>query len=357
MVSGLVVCLLFAPLLPAPASADRGGIPFNGVRYREDAQNAIAAWNGREEILILSTDLGASENGKLLEMLPLPAAPSSIAQGDREQFETFVKIFNSKLPPARKSPSGFGDTRAAGNGTAVTIIFQQSIGVHDLTVAQVNDCAHFADWVRGFATASGLADYSIGPEMNLSVREHLERGISYFVFDVVEVGTETRSLDPLVYRFNTSFLYYPMAITAASFGNNGGHYPIVNLFMLVDGKIPAAAANFTPMRRGKGFNERVEFSREELGRVSSDIRSLFTDRALACQLYTNAGHFADNNWMTFEDVVITRSEVQWLDPSSRFGTGDVTVDTSQGVFLTCFLPTLLLSVVMITVIYRIRKQW
>lgn len=55
----LLVILL---LLTLVSSADRGLIPFPGhVRIDESGQNAIVAWNGDEEVLILSTDVKSSE--------------------------------------------------------------------------------------------------------------------------------------------------------------------------------------------------------------------------------------------------------------------------------------------------------
>ena len=358
MVSGIVALLFLAPLLQGPASADRGGIPFGAVRYHEDAQNAIAAWNGKEEVLILSTDIRAEQSGKLLEMLPLPTIPSKITQGDSQQFKTFLSLFNAKLKPlTTKSTLRTAGDLPGGNSSSVQILFQQSVGAHNLTVAKVNDCDHYAEWVRGFAVQNGVVNYSIGTEMNQSVKEHLDRGISIFVFDIVEVGPDLRSQDPLVYRFNTSRFYYPMAITAASSGNNGGTYPEVNLFMLVDGRIPESEANFFAMRQGRGFKERIQFSQSELGKVSPDIGSLFKDGAFAAHLYTKGGLFIDDNWKSFQDVIIQRSQVQWSVPSNKIGPEDVSLEGAQGLFLTCFLPTLMVSIVMTMLYIRLKKHW
>ncbi len=357
IVLGIVAILFIVPPLQMPAAADRGGIPLGTVGYREDAQNAIAAWNGKEEVLVLSTDLRADKAGKLLEMLPLPSAPGKISQGDRQQFKTFISLFNSKILALPSEDRGFGGSRLGGNQSSVQILFQQSIGVHNLTVAKVNDTAHFAEWVRGFAAQSGVADYSIGEEMNSSVRAHLARGICFFVFDVVEVGPELRSLDPLVYRFNTSRLYYPMEITAASYGNNGGDFPNVNLFLLVDGSIDPDCADFYAMRQGKGFKERIEFNQSELRRVSPDIQPLFKDGALAAHLYTTGGVFSNDRWKSFEDVVILRGQVRWSDPSGKMGPEDVSLEGAQGLFLTCFLPTLMVAVIMTMILFRLRKHW
>jgi len=358
LVLGLAAVLLLVAMIPTTASADRGAIPFRGVRYSEEAQNAIAAWNGKEEVLFLTTDIVADREGKILEMLPLPSVPVSISLGERTQFLAFLDGFNSKVAEA----DGAGARQATGaRGKSfdppVQILFQQSIGVHNLTVAKVNSTTRFAEWVGYFAQAHGVLDYWIRDEMVQGVKAHLARGIDCFVFDVLNVSPKVKSLDPIVYRFKTDRLYYPMAITAASFGNDGGRYPKVNLFLLVDGQIQMAGQKFFAMEQGRGFNERLDFNQSELDTVSPAIRSLFRHGARAAHLYTTEGRFVKDNWTHFEDVVIPKSQVRWSEPYTRLRPADEILEGSRGVFLTSLMPALLLSIVMISVLFRLRKQW
>jgi len=356
-VLSLATLLLLVPLFQGPAAADRGGIPMGYLHYSEEAQNAIAAWNGREEVLILSTDLRADKSGKLLEMLPLPSAPSSISRGDRRQFDTFIELFNLKAkdrPPV--SNDGARSAEPAGNAS-VQILFQQSIGAHNLTAAKVTSCDHFAEWVKGFAAESGVEDYSIGSRMNLSVEDHLKRGICFFVFDVVEIGPKLRSQDPIIYRFNTTSLYYPVAITAASGDNNGRGYPAVNLFLLVDGQIDQGSTKFHGLRQGKGFEESIRFTSSELGRVSGDIRSLFKGGAQAAYMYSSGAVLNDQTWTAFLDVAILKSQVRWSAASSYWQEPEVHVESGQVPVLTFSFSTLIVAIVMTGGIFRLRKYW
>jgi hypothetical protein len=60
-----VIILIVLTWLPRGASGDCGGIPFKThVQVFEPDQRAVIAYNGREEILLLSTDLRASEPTK-----------------------------------------------------------------------------------------------------------------------------------------------------------------------------------------------------------------------------------------------------------------------------------------------------
>jgi len=98
-----VSLLALGILLAAGAAwADRGSIPFKPwVKIFEPNQRAMIAWNGREQILLLSTDLRASEPTKVLEVIPLPAEPK-VSKGDVEVFRKATELINRKLPLLRR---------------------------------------------------------------------------------------------------------------------------------------------------------------------------------------------------------------------------------------------------------------
>src|SRR5512140_110581 len=80
--------------------ADRGAIPFRPeVTIFEPTQRALIAWNGEEEILLLSTDLRASRATKVLEVMPFPAEPR-VKKGDVAVFRRAVRLINSKVRQA-----------------------------------------------------------------------------------------------------------------------------------------------------------------------------------------------------------------------------------------------------------------
>ncbi|HJH27131.1 MAG TPA: hypothetical protein C5S37_10290 [Methanophagales archaeon] len=71
----LALALVFILLAPSLVFADKGMIVVGPreVSLQESGQNAIVAWNGDEEIIILSTDAKSSESTLVLEVLPLPS--------------------------------------------------------------------------------------------------------------------------------------------------------------------------------------------------------------------------------------------------------------------------------------------
>jgi len=98
----LVLATFFLCLLPFSARADRGSVPCKkGVSVFEPVQRAMIAWNGEEEILLLSTDLRVSERTKVLEVLPLPGKPE-VSEGDVKVFRRATAPINGKLAKMRQ---------------------------------------------------------------------------------------------------------------------------------------------------------------------------------------------------------------------------------------------------------------
>ena len=65
---------VFGIVLSTICYADRGSIPFEReAKVFEPTQRALIAWDGKEEILLLSTDMSTSQPTKVLEILPLPS--------------------------------------------------------------------------------------------------------------------------------------------------------------------------------------------------------------------------------------------------------------------------------------------
>ena len=99
-ITAVVFGLVFT--LPQPGFADRGSIPWGNWNAQdmpeifEPAQNAIIAWNGKEQILLLSTDLKASKPTKVLEVLPLPSEPV-VTRGDAATFSKINALINEEL--------------------------------------------------------------------------------------------------------------------------------------------------------------------------------------------------------------------------------------------------------------------
>ncbi len=207
------------------ALADCGGMPYvPGVRLFEPNQRAAVAFNGEEEVLLLSTDLRASEKTKILEVLPLPAEPK-VSKGDVELFSKATALINARL--GLKNPAwGMGGMGGMGGGTdrggpppAGIVTLQEKIGAHDITVTKVVDRKGFINWVEERLRKDGVDNPTIPEPMKEVVAEYLKDKYRWFVFDVVDLGDALKSKDAIQYRFRTDHLYYPMRITRTGTGD------------------------------------------------------------------------------------------------------------------------------------------
>jgi hypothetical protein len=202
--------------------ADCGGIPFNrhAVIF-EPNQRAAIGFNGREEILLLSTDLHASEPTKVLQVLPLPSEPK-VAKGDFKFFVNATELINRKLdrsqPGAGGAMGGLGGAGRSALSPAGQVTFHDEIGSHEISVTQVLDQRGFVDWVEDYLRQAGVDNPSIPEPMKKVVAEYLHDGFKWFVFDVVKLAREVKTKEAIQYRFPTNRLYYPLRITRTQEG-------------------------------------------------------------------------------------------------------------------------------------------
>ena len=220
MKTAIAIIAIIGVLSVSTAYADRGSIPFKqGVSIFEPNQRAMLAWNGEEEILLLSTDLLASDSTLVLEVLPLPSEPE-VKKGDIEVFVRATRIINRKVAEAggrvrgAKMPGAAEETEPAGEVT-----FHDRIGSHDISVTHVLDRTGFVSWVADYLDSAGVENPAIPEPLKDVVEEYMTQGFTWFVFDVVSVGEEPGTSDAIQYRFETDHLYYPLKITRTEAGS------------------------------------------------------------------------------------------------------------------------------------------
>lgn len=246
----LLLILAFA----LPAQADRGAIPLGDVDIYGPGQKAIAAWNGETERLILSTDLRASADAKALEILPLPSEPS-IEEGSLESFEAAQRIIRAKVPLAKEARAG------------LEVVFHERIGAHDITVVRASSAEELVGLMAGYAAKEGEAP-RVQESAKKLVEDYLARGFAYWVFDLVDLTADERTVQPIAYEFKSSFLYYPMKISATARG-----WTEILLFLLT-----AEPVEHIPPKM-RALTPPLELSPEELAEIDRKVATLFNGGA------------------------------------------------------------------------------
>jgi hypothetical protein len=146
-------------------------------------QRALLAWNGEEEILLLSIEMQAAPPAPALVVLPLPGPASRPLEG----------------PP---------------------------IQAQDVRAAHLPDGEAFAAWVQDTLRARGAARASLprpGRGLPAGLRriagETIAAGLTWFAFVPVGLGPEPRALPPIQLRFKTPYLYYPLRMGRLAAGD------------------------------------------------------------------------------------------------------------------------------------------
>lgn len=265
-----ILALACLTLIPLAAKSDRGSIPFRpGVEIFEPNQRALIAFNGEEEILLLTTDLMSSEPTKVLEVLPLPSEPE-VKKGNIQVFHQATAIINSR---AKKLVDAGGKSlgREAQHRPAGEVTFHEKIGAHDISVTRVRDGEGFIKWVEDYLRSNGVETPLIPEPLKEVVREYIQDGFDWFVFDVVSLEKITQTNDAIQYRFKTDFLYYPLRITRTESG-----YTSVDLLVLT----PRLLRDFPgfPIEDVRLMHEPVAVTQQEVASLSKEMDDLMGGR-------------------------------------------------------------------------------
>lgn len=207
-------------LMAAPAPADMGQVHLGitPADVSESAQKAVILHNGREEILILGTELEASGNTSVVRFIPFPSEPK-VALAPRGVFSAvagLVKKYGLRYVTAFHSKGGAPTTQQHG----VEVTFSARLGEHDLTVIRIRDASQFRNWANTYFRKKGLMAQKQFTVAEAVVTDYVARGIDYFAIDAVELSAQKRFVDPIAFRFASPSLYYPLK-TSNSFGGKG----------------------------------------------------------------------------------------------------------------------------------------
>ncbi len=219
----ITACILSLFNLSIESSfADRGGwhVSTEPVTLTESGQKAIIGWDGQTEILCLSTDVSASKNTTVIEFLPLPSEPN-VTLGNPEAFEAVQRVLAYRGVRFIKDKGKFGakGLRTSDDGEPFTITFHQRLGAHDVTVVKVNKPDEFANWLEEKARILTHNQASIPDNLRQLIAKYLnDYRCPYFVFDVIEVGPDSKSVEPIIYEFQHWRLFYPLEISSTFHG-------------------------------------------------------------------------------------------------------------------------------------------
>ncbi len=276
----IVLFLLFQAILASHALADRGSIPFKSTAViYEPEQRAMIAWNGEEQILVLSTDLAASEPTQVLEVMPFPAEPK-VKKGDVEIFKKAAGLIERKLNIARaESLRGTKSAHVAQSATpGGKVTFHDIIGSRDVSVTQVLNKEGFVAWVEKYLRSKQVTDPHIPENIKNVINDYIKDGFEWFVFNVVSLDTEPKTNQAVQYRFKTDFLYYPLRIMQTEKGAT--HIGLIILTPRLLSRFTGLSINKVHLR-----HQPVTITSKELSALNKDMALLLEQKELKLRIW------------------------------------------------------------------------
>jgi hypothetical protein len=212
------LAIIVATVSLTTARADRGAIvAVADVNLQEPAQRALIAHDGLEEVLILQTDVQANQAMSVVEFMPLPSLPTVYLAPEG--------CFNALQETIDRHGLRYAIyTRGGGSQPAeestVKLVLAEQLGPHQVRVVEVNDVNDFLHWVEQFFGENDLGRPNLGDNLRQVVGSYLAEGLRFFAFDVITAAEEKKTVEPLVYRFKSQEIYYPLRVTNL-YGGNG----------------------------------------------------------------------------------------------------------------------------------------
>ena len=185
-------------IMPTPTQFTAAGKSFS---FNEPKQNGVIGWNGKEEILILSTDENSTVagGGAALSVLPLPGKPISITPASTEAFKDATSLIKRKLSMVAKG----------------TMLLEAKIGTHNIFVWKLDSPDDFANQVRAYIKEkyAGQADALVTEETEKVIKHYFEQGFRYFAFDLAFMTEKPETKVAIAYHFESPYVYYPLVVS------------------------------------------------------------------------------------------------------------------------------------------------
>lgn len=260
-IAPLVLLIMLSISIPV-AFADRCILPVTDADVYGPAQKAIIAWNGQVEYLILSTDLYASSDAKVLEILPLPSNPE-VQAGSFQSFQAVQDLMMKYMPRAVTSEYKAG----------LEVVFHEKIGAHDIMVVQATSVDELGKFISDYTRKMGVAQPRIREGTEQIISEYLVRGYNYWVFDLVDLYSTASSVEPVTYKFQSPSLYYPLRVSATAKGTTEIILYIITSDQIDESVIPQKMrlARYIPTDQPIQF----QVTHDELALIDEEVVSLF----------------------------------------------------------------------------------
>jgi hypothetical protein len=219
------------------------------------------------------TAVYAEADTTALRIIPLPSQPEKIEQGDFNSFHYIGKLIYDRFD--RRTWLDCAGGKEGGGGEGVDIVFHEKIGAHDIWVAKATDAAELVKWGEDFLARNQIQHQISSPRLESLAAQYIEEGVQFFVFDLIELSADQKSVEPIVYQFRSDTLYFPLKISSIIPGETQ-----ISLFLLTPepltdtSQLPESQfdEDGVGMKVAKAKGKRVQFELDEEELASIDPR-------------------------------------------------------------------------------------
>lgn len=170
-------------------------------------KKAIIAWNGSEEVLILSVDVWSTKDSPISNDVKLPFSISGL-----DGRGIILRIIENNLiwkPIKYKYPPFLGQDTPLPK-LDIEIVFHKKIGAHGITVVKANNFQEFVNWTINYLEKRlRINNNTTNKISNLKsvISHYMDKKINYFVFDLIQANESTKSVEPIIYKFKSNSLF------------------------------------------------------------------------------------------------------------------------------------------------------
>jgi len=158
------------------------------------------------------------------------------------------------------------------------VIFHEQIGAHDITIVMAENAQELIGWAENFLGT--MAEGISWEKLENLAAGYIQRELKYWVFDLVDLSDYLKSREPIVYTFESDFLYFPLEISSLIAGTTE-----ITLYTLTENELNSQSvqeAGFSIQSFGAGgenFPLELEIDENDLQQISPDVADLFEGNA------------------------------------------------------------------------------
>ena len=129
------------------------------------------------------------------------------------------------------------------------------------------DAAGFVDWVVEYLGTLGVEQDIVSDRMKTLIEEYIADDFEWYVFDVISLGEEIVTNEPIQYSFKSDHVFYPLKITSTAEGSTSIELLILTPRLL--NRFPSLPIDHIHLP-----HEPIEITQDELRELNEDMYSL-----------------------------------------------------------------------------------